>query len=151
MTAFSALKEHSVSPEMHGFSGVIPLYGVIGLQRMLLIEDSSARPFSQHQQTLDRDCRGKRDMSAFASKRAKRNLKRRNVTSWKSSKCCFEQNGLSVWFWKVLIILARDQANWTSGFPVPDVCCAPEQLWNSFAAFLHLLNLGCFWDISYVR
>lgn len=30
MTAFSALGEHSVSPEMLRVSGVIPLYGVTG-------------------------------------------------------------------------------------------------------------------------
>lgn len=82
MTAFSALGEHSVSPEMHGFSGVIPLYGVTGLKRRtLLIEDISARLLSQHQQTHDKDCRKKKDLSAFASKMAKRNLKNKNVTS----------------------------------------------------------------------
>lgn len=48
MTAFSALGEHSVSPEMRGFSGVIPLYGVFGLKRRStpLREDISARPLS---------------------------------------------------------------------------------------------------------
>lgn len=82
MTAFSALGEHSVSPEMHGFSGVIPLYGVTGLKRRtLLIEDISARLLSQHQQTHNKDCRKKKDLSAFASKMAKRNSKNKNVTS----------------------------------------------------------------------
>lgn len=40
MTAFSALGKYSISPEMHGFSGVTPLYCVFGLKwRTLLKED----------------------------------------------------------------------------------------------------------------
>jgi len=45
MTAFNALGEHSVSSEMRGFSGVIPLYGVFSLKRRTLVrEDVPARP-----------------------------------------------------------------------------------------------------------
>lgn len=76
MTAFSALGEHSVSPEMRGFSGVIPLYGVSGLKRRtLLLEDSPPGPRSQHQRTHSNDCMEETHLPAFASEMAKRNLK----------------------------------------------------------------------------
>lgn len=37
MTAFGAAGEPSLSPEMHGWSGVIPLRGILGLKRTILI------------------------------------------------------------------------------------------------------------------
>lgn len=116
MTAFSAWGEHSGSLKMHGFSGVIPLYGVFGLKRRtLLTQDIPARPLSQHQEIHDKACRRRRDLSAFASKIARKNLKNKNITSWESPKCCFEQNWFDAWCGRVFIMLPRDQANWTNG------------------------------------
>ena len=58
----------------------------------------------------------------------------------------FEQNWLDAWSWRELIILARDQANWTNGFYV-QMSALLQKPWNDFATFIHLLNLGLLWNI----
>lgn len=78
MTAFGAVGEYSASPEMHSFSGVIPLHAVFGLKRRtILIEDIPARPLAQHQQSRGKHCRERRDLLAFTSRLA--NLKNKYI------------------------------------------------------------------------
>lgn len=83
MTAFNALGEHSVSLEMHGFSGSDPIIWCLWPEKKenYCGEKHSSKATLSVNRSTSKQCKGRRDLPAFASTLARRNVKDKNVTS----------------------------------------------------------------------